>query len=199
VAMALASQLKVDEAQPLARQAADQHERLFGRKNPDTMYAKNTYAWTLLAGRRLAEAEPIWREVVADATEVMGVDHPYRLYWLNSLAWCVLQQGNPSEAEPLFAEVSTRREAVLAEGHPDTFSSYLGYVQTLVELNKLDEALPIALRWREAAVARFGPDARPVHEFSAALVRLHDAKGEPSVADRYRAATAPADKNGHEP
>jgi hypothetical protein len=163
---------------------------LLGAKNPDTLYAKNTLAWTLLAGGKPAEADPLWREVVADATEVMGPNHPYRLYWLNSLAWCVLERGKPAEAEPLFLECATKREQVLAEGHPDTFNSRVGYLRTLVALRKFAEAEPRALNWRDAAVNRFGEDAGITADFSSVLVAVYEGLGRPDEAAKYRAAGA---------
>jgi hypothetical protein len=67
---------RLDEAEPLLRDAHATLQRILGDEHPLTLTAANGVCNLLVAQERWAEAEPLSRAVVATRTRLFGEAHP---------------------------------------------------------------------------------------------------------------------------
>ena len=67
---------RLEEAEPLLRQALDSHNKLLGDAHPDTHMLANNLADLLRDLGKLEEAEILMESVLSGLTKILGVDHP---------------------------------------------------------------------------------------------------------------------------
>jgi hypothetical protein len=122
LAVALASQNKLKEAEPLAREAAARAERVLGPANPATLHADNDLIYTVKALGHLTEAEAIARRTLATARAALGPDHNETRDATINLSAVLFAARKLDEAEQLNVEALAAEQRVLGPEHPDTLT-----------------------------------------------------------------------------
>jgi len=100
----LKAQGKLDEAEPLLREALRARRETLGDRHPDTLVSINNLGSLLKAQGKLDEAEPLLREALRARRETLGDRHPDTLVSINNLGSLLKAQGKLDEAEPLLRE-----------------------------------------------------------------------------------------------
>ena len=101
VALLLKQQGKLDEAEPLYREALQGKRAKLGNDHPSTLNSINNLGMLLQAQGTLDEAEPLFREALQGERAKLGNDHPGTLGSIYNLADLLQAQGKLDEAEPL--------------------------------------------------------------------------------------------------
>jgi hypothetical protein len=70
---------KLDEAEPLAREALEASRQMRGERHVRTLDSMETLARLLNEKGKLKEAEPLYRDVLEGRREVLGPRHPETL------------------------------------------------------------------------------------------------------------------------
>ena len=157
----LRHQGKLDEAEPLYRDAVAERRKALGDAHPDTLSSVNNLAIVLRLQGKLNKAEPLCRDALAGRRKALGDAHPDTLSSLNHLAGLLRDQGKLDEAEPLCRDALAGRRKALGDAHPDTLSSVNNLAGLLRDQGKLDEAEPLyrdSLAGRRKALGDAHPD-----------------------------------------
>jgi tetratricopeptide (TPR) repeat protein len=93
---------RLDEAEPLFRQALAIWEKSLGSEHPNVAFVLNNLALLFRATNRLDEAEPLYRRASAIWEKSFGRDHPQVATALNNLAELLRAANRLGEAEPLY-------------------------------------------------------------------------------------------------
>ena len=153
--MLLHAQGKLDEAEPLLREALEAQRATLGDRHPDTLGSMNNLGVLLRAQGKLDEAEQLVREAL-EARRALGDRHPDTLGSINNLAEVLKAQGKLDEAEPLLREALRSKRATLGDRHPNTLISINNLGRLLQAQGKLDEAEPLLREALEASRATLG-------------------------------------------
>jgi serine/threonine-protein kinase len=116
-----------------------------------------------------------------------GEDHPRTALSLLALAWAVGELGDWQEAAASMRRAHTALAATHPPGHPRIAEADALLALALTRLGRFDEAeerLTLALPVLRQA---HGPHNHRVRRALETLVELHEARGEPDAAARYRA------------
>ncbi len=159
--VALLKSGKYAEAEPLARAALDQSERVLGVEHPDTLTSVSNLAALCDAQGRYGEAEALSRRALATRERVLGTEHPNTLISVNNLAYLYREQARYGEAEPLFHQALDASERALGAEHPQTLQSVNNLAAIYDSQGRYGEAEPLylrALKTRERVLGRKHPD-----------------------------------------
>jgi tetratricopeptide (TPR) repeat protein len=185
VAINLEEQGRYAEAEAEYRAALSLWEKALGPDHPDVAGLRNNVALVLQRQGRLDEAQAELEAALAIRRTALGADHPSvaaSLYNLGSLSYA---QGKYAEAQTRFRAALKSWHDTLGDDHPDVAMARSSLAASLANLDRFEEALPLA----ERAWARRQRDDIPVDyqaETSFVLARiLWDIDG-PS-RDRHRA------------
>jgi len=143
LALLLRDQGKLDEAEPLMREALGGMRRQLGNSHPDTLISINNLAVLIRDQGRLAEAEPLMREVLAELRNQLGNSRPNTLASINNLAVLLRDQGKLDEAEPLMRESLDGNRHQLGNSHRDTLISIDNLARLHQAQGRLTEAEPL--------------------------------------------------------
>lgn len=146
VALLLKTLGRLEEAEPLSKQALGGAERALGASHELTLIVRTNRALLLEDSGRLADAEPLLRNVLEQRTRALGADHADSLRAAHNLAVLLGARGKPGEAEPLLRRALEGRQALLGPEHPDTLQSANSAGLALRTLGRLDEAEPLLRR-----------------------------------------------------
>jgi len=150
IAEILVDQRKPNEAEPLAREAYERAERLFGPNADLTLQCLETLARSIRRQRRFAEAEPLYRTLVERGRAVYGPQSEEAADLLHSVAILMSEMGNEQEAVRLLREV-LHAEARLPADHPSLLTSKANLAKALQNIGQLEEAEQLS---REALEGR---------------------------------------------
>jgi len=75
----LAKQGRLDEAEPLLREALEGCRRTLGEEHSDTLSSINSMGMLRMAQGKLGEAEPLLREALEGHRRTLGAEHPKTL------------------------------------------------------------------------------------------------------------------------
>jgi len=120
LARLLYDQGKLDEAEPLMREALEMKRRTLGDSHPDTLSSINNLGLLLKGQGKLSEAEPLMREALEGKRRTLGDLHPSTLGSINNLASFLQDQGKLNEAETLYREAVSGAKKTLGVEHPRT-------------------------------------------------------------------------------
>ena len=147
--MLLQAQGKLDEAEPLFREALAVAARP-GPRAPGHADSMNNLAGVLRDQGKLDEAEPLFREALEVAPR-LGAEHPDTLVSMNNLAPCS-RPGTSSRRPSRSAARCWRPAPVLGRRAPLHADLVNNLASLLQAQGKLDEAEPLCARpWRTTA------------------------------------------------
>ena len=106
MACCLKAQGKLEDAEPLYREALNTCRRILGDDHPDTLWSINNMAGCLKEQGKLEDAEPLYREVVDDSRRILGDDHPRTVTSIHNMTCCLQAQGKLEDAGPLYRETT---------------------------------------------------------------------------------------------
>ena len=164
------------ESESLNRELLAVRRRVFGDKNPQTLFSINNLGCALKCQGKLPEAEALIREALVGRRETLGDKHHNTLSSIEALAEVLLMKGKPQEAEPLARECYAGFKQQLGFRHPKTVNNahFLGKV--LKALGKTDDETKRLLAKRLKVCALPGCDLG-----HAVGVELHTCTGCRSV------------------
>jgi len=183
LALLLRDQGKLDEAEPLMREALDGRRNQLGNSHRDTLISVNNLAVLLRAQGKLAEAEPLMREALGGMRRQLGNSHPDTLISINNLAVLIRDQGRLAEAEPLMREVLAELRNQLGNSRPNTLASINNLAVLLRDQGKLDEAEPLMRESLDGNRHQLGNSHRDTLISIDNLARLHQAQGRLTEAE----------------
>jgi tetratricopeptide (TPR) repeat protein len=199
---------RLDEAEPLIREALAARRRVSGEEHPETLIALSNLGLLLEKQGKLAEAEQLDRDALGKFRKVLGNDHPNTLNAIANLAGLLRTEGKPAEADPLYREALAGMERKLGKAHVRTASARMGLGRTLTDLNGFTDAEPELNEAQRVLSSAQGVPAARQKECLEALVKLYlswdkadPAKGHDAKAAEWKAklgataATSPTKKS----
>ncbi len=197
----LESMGKSGEAEPYQREALEGSRRVLGDEHPDTLTSINNMGYLLESMGKLHEAEPYYREALEGSRRVLGDDHPDTLGSINNMGALMRDLGRLDEAEALGAEAVQRAREALPDGHWLMGVYLAAYGNTLVKLERFEEAQKALLESHKILQTALGPEHKRTIKVINALVDLYDAwheaepdKGYDAKAAEWRANLPPEDR-----
>jgi tetratricopeptide (TPR) repeat protein len=185
----LLAERKLDEAEPIFRDAVEKSRRLLGEDHPYTLYFMMNVGNVLKEKGALPEAESVLRIALERRQRVLGKEHIETLATVESLAAVLIAAKRLGEAEPLVRggwEISKR---TIGDDHPQTLRMVAQLGDLLVEQGRPDAAEPlladlysrtsrVQMSPRPAAtcMARWGPCLTKLRRFAAAEAPLLEAQ-----------------------
>ncbi len=151
MAVALESQGRGAEAEPLVREALERATRAHGPDSPQAISALDNLGTLLRVSGRHEEAEPIHRDVLERCRRVFGPEHEDTLRALNNVGVVLQTRGMFGEAEPYVREAMELHRRVLTDQHADTLTAIGNMGSLLDSMGRYDEA---AVYYREALEKR---------------------------------------------
>ncbi len=140
LALILQRQGKLDESEPLYREALAVTRRSLGDTHPDVAITLNNLATLLRDQDKYAEAEPLAHEALKIVRKEFGNIHVDVSTCLNSLATILYHQKRYAEAEPLLREAVEIDRNALGPQHPGVATSLENLYTVLYESNQPAEA-----------------------------------------------------------
>ncbi|KAL1503881.1 hypothetical protein AB1Y20_012344 [Prymnesium parvum] len=147
----LLEQGKLEEAEPLLREAAEARRAALGDRHEETLSSINNLAGLLLEQGRREEAEGLYREALQARRETLGDRHESTLTTMSNLGSLLNDQGRLEEAAGLYREALEARRETLGDRHADTLTSINNLGSLLHDQGERKEA---AALYREALEAR---------------------------------------------
>ncbi len=134
-----------DEALPIRESILIAVEQEFGADHPRTFAALNNVAVSLeRTGTDPARALAIRRRALALAKAIHGPRHPNTLIARNNLAMLLAGRGQHADAEPLFCQSVEDMIATVGETHFMTVATRKNLADSLLAMNRAEEATIIA-------------------------------------------------------
>jgi tetratricopeptide (TPR) repeat protein len=162
---------RVSDAEPLFQRAVlivkntlDLKEKSLGRDHIDVAVALHDLAELFRKHGQLAEAEPLYTRALDIEEKVVGSEHPATALILRNLAELYRAQGRHAEAEILSKRSVDIRERARPAAQPNVDSrdedpaNMLSQAMELYRAGKYAEAIPIAERYAQIILARYGKD-----------------------------------------
>jgi len=109
-----------DEAEAMLKQAAIDHEQLFGRTNPLTLQSLAILADLYCTQSRDKEAVVLAEEVLKARRISPGPDHPETISVINTLATSYAAVDRADESEKLFDEALSTQQRLAGVNHPSS-------------------------------------------------------------------------------
>jgi len=148
---------RLEEAEPLMRQALTIDQNSYGPDHPEVAIRLNNLALLLQDTNRLAEAEPLMRQALTIDQNSYGPDHPNVARDLNNLAQLLQATNRLAEAEPLMRrviEILLVFQQKTRHSHPHLNTAIQNYLQFLQALKYPPEQ--IAKKMEELGLVKKG-------------------------------------------
>jgi len=161
LARLLREQGRLEDAEPLYREALENCQRTRLQADPLALAAANNLAVLLSERGKLSEAEILLRETLAGRRAALGCTHSDTLDTANNLANLLAELGGLKEAAGLHAEALAGRRVACGPAHVSTLASAAALGTVLQSLGQEDEADPLlreALAGRQAALGPSHPE-----------------------------------------
>ena len=114
---------KYDQALPLAQQAAEKSEKIFGSEHFLVAQSLNAQAMLYYFKSDYKQAEPLYVRSLAIREKALGPDHLDVAQSLNNLATVYQAKGDYAQAEPLYQRALAIWEKALGPDHPASAES----------------------------------------------------------------------------
>ena len=124
------------------------------------------------------KAEKLLRLAVSDRKEALGAKHPDVAVALDSLASLLQEMGRTREAEDAYLEATKIQAASLPSDNLDALRGIFNYANFLTNLDRLDEAEPLAQKAAEGRRRRLGESADETAVSRALLGRILNIRGQ---------------------
>ena len=154
---------RLDEAEPLLREALEVRRARLGPDHASTLQALDSLAMSLKALNRLDEAHSLFTEAIA-TRKAIGSEQPSQqlrtdtLTSLNNLGTLLRSQGKHEEAMEMLNEVLAGRRELLGPEHPDTIVTCNNLAFVLMLRKRFDEAESLAIDTVRLALKVLGAD-----------------------------------------
>jgi len=134
------------DAEPIARQAIEIAEHIFGREHPDVVPRISAFANLLRDSGRYAEAEALYREGLTTCETTPGRDQAEVASLLNNLALLLWNSGRYVEAEPLSEKALAITQGIEVDNELALTTSLTNRANLLKNTGRLAEAEPMFRR-----------------------------------------------------
>jgi eukaryotic-like serine/threonine-protein kinase len=185
LATALVGVGRTDEAIALADDAARRAERALGPGHPHVAAALGNVVNVHFNAGDMVGAEAVGRRALAVAEAAFGRDHRVTTQLLLNLSGAVYMQRRWDEAAELQRDCLARIERDGRADSLDWASTAHNYATALFELDRYDEALPIADRSRAWYEAQLGDNPASMVESYQLLGNIQLERGEQVEAERW--------------
>ncbi|MCW5553204.1 MAG: serine/threonine protein kinase [Verrucomicrobiae bacterium] len=180
---------KLGEAEATQREALALLRKLLGETHPRVANALHNLGTILERHGKLAEAESSLRQGMALRRDLLGGDHPNVADSLEALARLLRGRGELDAAATALRECLQIRQQRLPDAW-ETFSAQSALGECLLARTDYSEAEPLLLAGATGLLerqARIPPAARTrLTEALEALIRLHEATGQPTQVAAWR-------------
>ena len=156
LALLLLDTNRIEEAEPLMRQALAIDVAAFGNQHPKVAIRLNNLASLLKDTNRIEEAEPLMRQALAIDVAAFGNQHPKVAIRLNNLALLLLDTNRIEEAEPLMRQALAIDVAAFGNQHPNVAIRLNNLALLPKDTNRIEEAEPLMRQALAIDVAAFG-------------------------------------------
>jgi len=133
---------KLQEAEPLLREALAEYVAMYGEQDKETAVTRTNLASVLLERGDHAAAEELYRVALPVMQATMGRHHFATITAMTGRAAALHKLKRVAEAGTLHAEACALAEQHLGAEDPATLSSQNTYAAFLLDTGKVDEALP---------------------------------------------------------
>jgi tetratricopeptide (TPR) repeat protein len=160
-AVALGTQGKYVQAQPLYDKALEIHRRLLTDDHPDTAATYNNVASNLNDQGKYAAAQPLYEKALEIHLRLLADNNPLTAISYNNLAYNLNDQGKYAAAQPLYEKALEIRRRLLSDNHPQTATGYNNAAANLSDQGKYAQAQPLfekALEIRRRLLTDDHPD-----------------------------------------
>lgn len=174
---------KHDQAVPLAQQALEKSEKIFGPEHLLAAKSLNILAVLYKHKSDYTRAEPLYERCLAICEKVLGPDHPDVAASLKDLADLYQSKGDYPRSESFAVRSLATYEKALGPDHPAVATS-LSHLANLY-LNKGDfvQAEPLLKRGLTINEKAFGPDHSQIATSLNNLAHLYYLKGDYAQAE----------------
>ncbi|MBI4750806.1 MAG: CHAT domain-containing protein [Acidobacteria bacterium] len=168
----------LNEALPLAFQAVEVAERIFGPE--DLVLADTLHDLALLLQEKgeYAKAEPFFVRAIAIQEKALGPDHPSVATTLNNLARLYQDTGEYAKAEALYLRSLAIKEKALGPNHPSVATRLNNLARLYQAQGNHDKAEPLFQRVLAIAEKTTDPDDPLVGSALSELASLYCDKGD---------------------
>ncbi|WP_165228658.1 serine/threonine-protein kinase [Aquisphaera insulae] len=136
-------QSKLGDAESVLTEALEASRRNAGIGHPDTLRIQTNLAALQFRQNRFDDAERTIRAALAAQARVLPDDHPEVLANLNTLASVLVRRMDWAGAEAIFRKILLARESTVGGDHSDTAAAKVQLGESLIELGKASEAVPL--------------------------------------------------------
>jgi len=187
----LADQERLDEAEPLLREALDFRMKENGPDHVDTRTTRHQLAMLLEARGDLAAATVLYRETLQQREQVLGKNHRELIPHLSNLAALLKADNALAAARPLYQRALQIAERHYGNTHPGTAACVDNLAGLLYAGNDFAPAEDLYQRALGVAEAVFGPDHPATAASAHNLGTVMDAREQFKVAETlFRRALA---------
>ncbi|HEY4211169.1 MAG TPA: serine/threonine-protein kinase [Steroidobacteraceae bacterium] len=148
------------EAESLLRQAIELAGRLPSTSRGDVSVVQVDLAVLLGNQGHYAQSTDLARQALASANQYFPVNHPYVLMAEQTYAMALLNQHKPREVEPIQRDIIDRSTRINGPDARDTLISRIQLGETLIDLERFEEAKTLLQAAAEALDRVEGPDNR---------------------------------------
>lgn len=170
----LMSQRRFDEAAPLLERSLQVDRRRYGNEHPNTITSLSVMGGMHWTAGNLTEAERYFQEAYETSIRVLGSSHPLSLDSINNMGLVTHSQGQYGDALRYHRMALDGRLDALGADHPKTMTSMGRVADTLIELERWEEAEAMALESERARRTRYGVAHRRTIASMRTLVRLYE-------------------------
>ena len=164
----------ISEAESLYRQALALDRKIHGSDHPNVASRCTNLASLLTRRGELEEAESLLNEALRISEASLGPSHSRTLLTLYHLSGLELQRNDYAKAESIIQTAIERGRETLPEGHW-TIGLYLMHrAECLIEMQRLDDARPMAEEAYNILVARGAAAGKHAKEAEDLMTRLNE-------------------------
>jgi non-specific serine/threonine protein kinase/serine/threonine-protein kinase len=190
LAVMLAREGRLDEAEPMLRAVLERHRRILGEEHERTVMDKIALSGVLRRKGRLEEARQLAEEAYLKSAAVRG---PFEaLQVRGNLARVLRDQGELAAAAGHLEEIVAVARRELGAKHDLTGRFLLDLGQVLTQLRRTAKAESALLEAHQLLLAAVGPAHPFVREAAQSLADLYEGSGSADKARRWRDAATPS-------
>ena len=174
---------RLNEAEPLSREAYDVGLQLLGPSHADVLAYEMNLANLFRAKGRYTEAEPLYERNLEAKQRVLGAEHPATVDTMGNFANFLQETSRFEKAESLHRRALDIRRRVQGEKAPSTVSEMNNLANDLASLSRFEEAKALQERTLELKMELYG-EAHPSTLNSVSnLAEIEDDMGHPANAE----------------
>ncbi len=189
--LVLWEQDRLEEAEQMFRETLDGRIRALGEMHLTTARTFDNLGMILSEQGEFDEAERLQRRALSILEQILGPGSPDTIICENNLADTVVGLGRIAEAETIMADVVSRARIALPAGHWHLGVYLKSHAETLIPLERYDDALVSLNEAYEIQFAAFGADHKRTQDVIRVLVDCYSQWGKPDDAQNWHARLTP--------